>query len=816
MKDTLENIKRLLTLLVKEDFRYFDRVKDPDKALLAMFSQLKPFLSGKRLSFIEKAEKFLRNYRYLPEKDRKRFIKELHTVFVLRFSFDEIEKDVRKKKSEKLVSSSFSGFKEEKEKYPVRAFFQSPETVKGLNKFAISRFKKLGLETILDVLFYVPFRYEDRTTVTPLNLLREGETALVKGKVVGIVESVTKKGKKLLKVILYDTHGKVTLLFLQQRVFGFYKKLFSQAKELGKEVIAYGKVKRSGLSFTMVHPEVEVFEEKKSYSKVGVILPVYHLAEGLKQHLVRRDIGYVVRKTVPRFPEYLPKEIVEKRKLPSISRSIWEVHFPTSSIEELEEFKTAYQKRLIYDEFFLFQTALALVRRRIKEEKGIAFPVNEEMLEEFKKHLPFSLTGAQERVLKEIIADMKNSKPMNRLIQGDVGSGKTVVAAAAAFLAVKSGYQVAVMAPTEILANQHFKKFKEFFSHFGIPVGILTGSMTPKAKNTALKAVKKGYFKVVVGTHALIQEKVEFENLGLVIIDEQHRFGVKQRAELKNKGNRPDVLVMTATPIPRTLALTAYGDLDVSVIDEMPAGRKPVKTKIIFDDEMEKVVSFLKKELSEGNRAYIVYPLVEESEKMELKAATEMFHFWNEKLKGFSVGLLHGRMKQEEKDDVMAKFKSGEFQVLVSTTVIEVGVDVPEATVMVIEHAERFGLAQLHQLRGRVGRSDRQSYCFLITRRTVGEDAIKRLKVLEATTDGFKVAEADLAFRGPGELMGTRQSGIGEFKIADLRRDLGLLKMAREDAFEFVDKNPELKGFDDLKDLIRYRFKGNEEFVEIA
>ncbi|WP_297446204.1 ATP-dependent DNA helicase RecG [Desulfurobacterium sp.] len=816
MRETLENIKRLLTLLVKEDFRYFDRVRDPDKALLAMFSKLKPFLSEKRLSFVEKAEKFLKGYRYLSDSDRKRLIKELHTVFVLRFSLEEIEREVQKKKLEKIVSSSSSGFVEEAEKYPLKAFFQPPETVKGLNKYAISRLKKLGLNTILDVLFYVPFRYEDRTTITPLNLLRDGETALVKGKVAGIVDTVTKRGKKLLKVILYDRHGKVTLLFLQQRVFGFYKKLFSQARELGKDVVAYGKVKRSGLSFTMVHPEVEIFEEKKSYSKVGVILPVYHLMEGLKQNLVRKDIAFVVKKTLLRFPEYLPREIVKKRKLPSISRSIWEVHFPSSPVEELQEFKTAYQQRLIYDEFFLFQVALALVRRRIKEEKGIGFPVTEKMLDEFKKNLPFCLTGAQERVLKEIVADMKSEKPMNRLIQGDVGSGKTVVAAAAAYLAVKSGYQVAVMAPTEILAKQHFKKFKEFFSHFGIPVGILTGSMTPKAKETTLKAIRKGYFKVIVGTHALIQEKVEFENLGLVIIDEQHRFGVKQRAELKNKGSRPDVLVMTATPIPRTLALTAYGDLDVSVIDEMPAGRKPVKTKIVFDDEMEKVVSFLRKELLKGNRAYIVYPLVEESEKIELKAATEMFHFWSEKLKDFSVGLLHGRMKQEEKDEVMSKFKSGEFHVLVSTTVIEVGVDVPEATVMVIEHAERFGLAQLHQLRGRVGRSDRQSFCFLITKRTVSEDAIKRLRVLEATTDGFKVAEADLMFRGPGELMGTRQSGIGEFKIADLRRDFELLKMAREDAFEFVEKNPNLEGFDDLKDLIKYRFKGNENFVEIA
>ncbi|WP_457568018.1 ATP-dependent DNA helicase RecG [Desulfurobacterium sp.] len=817
MKKTLENIKKLLTFLVKDDFKYYDRVKEPDRALLIMLQKIKPYLSGKRLAFIEKAEMFLKNYDRFPEEKRKRLLKELHSVFVLKFSYKEIERELSKRKSEKLVSSFVSEFHESSEKYPLKAFLQPPETIKGLGKQSVSRLRKLGLDTILDVLFYVPFRYEDRTSITPMNLLRDGETVLVKGKVAGVVETNTRKGKKLLKVVLYDRHGKVTLLFLRPRVFGFYKKLFSRAKELGREVVAYGKVKRRGLSFTIIHPEVEIFEEnKKSYSKVGVVLPVYHLAEGLKQNLVRKDVSFVVKKALPRFPEYLPDEVVDKRNLPEISRALWEVHFPSSSVEELEEFRAPCQRRLIYDEFFLFQTALALVRRRIKDEKGISFPVSEEMLDEFKKHLPFSLTGAQDRVLREIFEDMKSDRPMNRLIQGDVGSGKTVVAAGAAYLAVKSGYQVAVMAPTEILANQHFKKFKEFFSRFGIPVGLLTGSMTPKARATSLKAVKTGYFGVVIGTHALIQEKVSFKNLGLVIIDEQHRFGVKQRAELKNKGNRPDILVMTATPIPRTLALTAYGDLDVSVIDEMPRGRKPVKTKIVFDDEMEKVVAFLKKELSAGNRAYIVYPLVEESEKMELKAATDMFHFWSGKLKGFSVGLLHGRMKQHEKDSVMEKFKSGEFQVLVSTTVVEVGVDVPEATVMVIEHAERFGLAQLHQLRGRVGRSSRQSYCFLITRRTVGEDAIRRLKVLEATTDGFKVAEADLAFRGPGELMGTRQSGIGEFKIADLRRDFDVLKMAREDAFELVNRNPELTGLDDLKEYIKYRFKGNEEFIEIA
>ncbi|SNR69818.1 ATP-dependent DNA helicase RecG [Desulfurobacterium atlanticum] len=814
MKEAVENIRKLLTLLVKEDFKYFNRVKNPDKALLLYLGQIKPFVSGREKKFIEKVEGYLKEFDILSQEQKKRLMKELHTVFTLKFSTEEIERNLKERK-ERVVSNIRKSFFS-LDKYPVKAFFQPVSTVKSLKPQNVKRLKKLGLETIYDVLFYLPYRYEDRTTVTPLNLLKDGETALVKGKVVNVLESKTKKGKKLLKAVIYDTHGKLTLLFLQPRIFGFYKKLFFQAKELDKEIIAYGRVRRSGLSFTMVHPEIEIYEPGRKFNKVGVILPVYHLSEGLKQNTVRRDIAAVVKNAVPRFPEYLPQDILKKRQLPDIAESIWNVHFPSGDVDALGEFKTPFQKRLIYDELFLFQLILAFLRKKMKKEKGIAFPVDEGMIEEFKKHLPFKLTSAQEKVLFEIVADMRKDEPMNRLVQGDVGSGKTVVAAASAFFAVKSGYQVAVMAPTEILANQHFKKFKEFLFPFGIKVGILTGSMTQKEKNTMLKAIQSGYFDVVVGTHALIQDKVEFKNLGLVIIDEQHRFGVKQRAELKNKGRQPDFLVMTATPIPRTLALTAYGDLDISIIDELPAGRKPVKTKIVFDDEIDKVVSFLKKELEKEHRVYVVYPLVEESEKMELKAATEMYHFWREKLKGFQVGLLHGKMKQEEKDKVMEKFKEGEYQVLVSTTVIEVGVDVPEATVMVIEHAERFGLAQLHQLRGRVGRSDRPSYCFLVTKRTVGEDAIKRLKILESTNDGFKVAEADLAFRGPGELTGTRQSGVGEFKIADLRRDFEILKKAREDAFELIEKNPELSGLENLKELLNYKIPDGIDLVGVG
>jgi ATP-dependent DNA helicase RecG len=641
----------------------------------------------------------------------------------------------------------------------------------------------------------------------------------VKGKTVDLsVFETTKKKKKILKVLLYDKTGTITLLFFQERVFGYYKKLFSTAKELGKEILAYGTVKRELGGFSMVHPEVEVFDKYKGkLEKLGIILPIYHTAEGVKQTTLRKDIESVVKKVVPFLPEYLPEDILKRNSFPDAPTAFWRVHFPfDEEAEELLNFKTPYQKRVIFDELFLFQLALALHKQKIKKEKGIAFPVDEVLVEEFKRALPFKLTNAQERVLKEIIEDMKKEFPMNRLVQGDVGSGKTVIAAAASFFAVKSKYQVAVMAPTEILANQHFKKFKEFLKPFKVKVGLLTGSMTKREKETMYRAIKEGFIEVVVGTHALIQESVEFKNLGLVIIDEQHRFGVKQRVSLKKKGKMPDVLVMTATPIPRTLAMTAYGDLDISIIDELPAGRKPIKTKILFEDEREILIDFLLKELKAGNRVYIVYPLIEESEKLELKAATEMHAFWKEKLKPFSVGLLHGKMKQEEKDEVMDKFKKGEYQILVSTTVIEVGIDVPEATVMVIEHAERFGLAQLHQLRGRVGRGDRQSYCFLVTKRDVSEDSIKRLKVLESTNDGFKIAEADLLFRGPGEIFGTRQSGVGDFKIADLRRDFELLKLAREEAEKLVEKNPNLEGLNDLKDLMKFRFGEKFDFVEVG
>jgi len=824
MEKVLKRIRELLNLLIKENFKYLGRVKEPDKTLINLLKELTPHLDRRRKDWVKRAIKVLRTYPELPEERKKKLLKELHSVITLKFTPEEIEKSRKEEEKREVPRERLQAQQEElaekKRKYPIRAFFKPIEELpdKILNKRAKARLKKLGIEKVIDGIYYLPFRYEDRSTVTPMAFLRPGQEYLVKGKVANITEIKTpKKKKRILKAIIYDKTGAVTLNFFQEKVFPYYKKLFSEAKRLGKEVLAYGQVKREAGGFSIIHPEVELYEPGKRLEKLGKVLPVYHSSEGLKQTTVRKDVQTLVKQVVPFMREYLPEEIVERNNFPRAPEAFWKVHFPREeSVEELLTFRSPPQRRVIFDELFLFQLALALHRQKIKREKGIAFPVSREMVEEFKKALPFTLTGAQERVLMEIIEDMKSPEPMNRLVQGDVGSGKTVVAAAAAFLAARSGYQTAVMAPTEILANQHYKKFKEFLSPYGVRVGLLTGSMTKKQKESVYRAIKEGFIDVVVGTHALIQEGVEFKNLGLVIIDEQHRFGVKQRVELKKKGELPDVLVMTATPIPRTLAMTAYGDLDVSVIDELPAGRKPIETKILFEDEREKLIEFLKRELSAGNRAYIVYPLIEESEKLELKAATEMFDYWSSKLKEFKVGLLHGRMKQEEKDSVMEKFKKGEFQVLVSTTVIEVGVDVPEATVMVIEHAERFGLAQLHQLRGRVGRGDKKSYCFLITSRGAGEDSIRRLKVLEGTNDGFKIAEADLAFRGPGEIFGTRQSGLGDFKVADLRRDYELLKLAREESSRLIEKNPNLEGLDDLRELLKERFGTKFDLVEVG
>jgi len=489
-------------------------------------------------------------------------------------------------------------------------------------------------------------------------------------------------------------------------------------------------------------------------------------------------------------PENLPLETVKRHDLIPRSRAAVEVHFPPADIplSDYERFISPAQRRLIFDEFFWLSLALQVKRgTRKKEKKGSVIELSDSFRHRVNELLEFELTGAQERVLMQILDDMTSDEPMNRLVQGDVGSGKTIVAFLAMFAAMENGYQTALMAPTEILAEQHARNARRVFERTGYKVTLLTGSLKAAEKRKALAEIASGESQIIVGTHAIIQEGVSFERLGLAVIDEQHRFGVLQRSMLREMGLNPDILVMTATPIPRSLAMTVYGDLDVSVIDEMPPGRTPIKTVVVGEDKREGVYKGIEREISLGRQAYVVYPLIEESEKVDLKAATKMFEeLRDEVFPDRKVGLLHGRMKSADKDEIMHQFVSGALDILVSTTVIEVGVDVPNATLMVIEHAERFGLSQLHQLRGRVGRGAEQSYCVLLTGDKKTAVAKERLGIMEETNDGFRIAEKDLEIRGQGELFGTRQSGINTFKLANIIRDIAILEVAKKEAEYFL------------------------------
>ncbi|MGQ9454749.1 MAG: ATP-dependent DNA helicase RecG [Armatimonadota bacterium] len=684
----------------------------------------------------------------------------------------------------------------------------SVQYVKGVGPRLASVLNKLGIFTVRQLLFYFPRRHEDRTRFARVCQLRQGDAAAVFGTVVA-AENVSTRGSLVLtKVIVDDGSGVVTLTWFNQK---FRRDQFQKLR--GRKIIAYGTVQSGRWGVEIANPEWEVYSDDADPLSSGRVVPVYPLTDGVYQTQLRRIIRNAIDGYASLLEETLPAEIRGRLGLVDIERAIQNIHFP-----EDEGALEAARKRLVFDELFLLQLALAMRKRGAEAPgRGIEFTIPDNLEEELRQILPFELTDAQRRVIKEIACDMARPVCMNRLLQGDVGSGKTVVALAAMLIAARNGYQSALMAPTEILAEQHYLGISEYIGRLdlmGIHVDLLTGSMGASRRQMVRERIASGETQIVIGTHALIQEGVEFKNLGLVVIDEQHRFGVLQRAALVEKGLNPDMLVMTATPIPRTLTLTVYGDLDVSIIDELPPGRKPVKTHWKHVGERRKVYEALRKIIDQGRQAYVVCPLIEESEKLQACAASELADFLaNEMFPDLRVGLLHGQMKTEEKDAVMSAFRRGEIDILVSTTVIEVGVDVPNATVMIIEDADRFGLAQLHQLRGRVGRGSEQSFCVLICE-GANEESIRRMQIMTSTNDGFTIAEEDLKLRGPGEFYGTRQSGMIGMKIADIFRDVPLLELARKEAFELVESDPELS--DPRHQLLRRELLDKYEGMQLV
>jgi ATP-dependent DNA helicase RecG len=658
----------------------------------------------------------------------------------------------------------------------------------------VEKLAKMGLATVEHALYTLPFRYEDRRYLRKISQLQENTHETFVGEILAAGEKVTSRARrKLFEVMVGDETGTVSLKW-----FHYRKSWMEKQYPLGRRAVFCGEVKRFGGVREVHHPDTEFLAADQDPAALqqtdplnyGRILPVYPLTEGLTQKTARKIWKQVVDNFAALAVSPLPEETRRRHQLLPLAEALRKVHFPENeaSLNDLEEGRDAARKTLVFDELFYLELGMALKRRGVLLEQGHAFRVEHRYTKPLAAMLPYRLTEAQRRVLGEIKRDMMAPHPMNRLLQGDVGSGKTIVALMAALVAIENDTQVAVVAPTEILAEQHFLQFHLWMEALGLQVVFLSGSTPTTQRRDILERLRDGRAHMVVGTHAVLQDDVEFHELGLGIIDEQHRFGVMQRASLRKKGRHPDLLVMTATPIPRTLALTVYGDLALSVIDQLPPGRTPVKTSIFTEAQRWRAFDLIQREIAAGRQAYIVYPLVEETEKSDLLAATEGAAYLQEKIfPQHSIGLLHGQMRPEEKEAIMRTFKDGELDILVSTTVIEVGIDVPNATLMMVEHAERFGLAQLHQLRGRVGRGQARSQCLLIRSRRCSEDGFRRLDVMAATTDGFRIAEADLEIRGPGEFLGTRQSGLPDFRVANLFRDGCILEQARQEAFRLVE-----------------------------
>lgn len=668
--------------------------------------------------------------------------------------------------------------------------------LKGVGSARAKAFSKLGIRTVEDLLYFFPRGYEDRSVTKNIDDCEAEETVCLCITVSSAVhETRIRKNMAVYTMTISDETGSMNAVWYNNR---FVKNVFSP----GGEFVLYGKIERARGKLQIVNP---IYEKAGETKYTGKIVPVYPLTGGLLQKNVQSIISEAL-KSIDEIPEYLPDELREKYKIPDINFSMKNIHFPDS----LESYSRA-RKRFVFDELLTLQLALFRQRDVISKNDGIVFKdISGGSL--LKKNIPYKLTGAQKRAMTEIISDLKSGKQMNRLLQGDVGSGKTIIAAMTMFLAHRNGYQSVLMAPTEILAQQHCESLNDIFKGLGINVVLLTGGLSAADKRFAYEQISSGLADIVVGTHAVIEEKTVFSKLGLVIADEQHRFGVSQRAKLSAKGINPHMLIMSATPIPRTLALILYGDLDISVIDELPPGRKPVKTYAVGENMRRRVYAFLEKNIKEGHQGYVVCPLIEETETLDLSNATELAASLREKFPKISIGLMHGKMKPREKEQVMEEFSRGNIKILVSTTVIEVGVNVPNSNVMIIENAERFGLSQLHQLRGRVGRGAEQAFCILFAHGN-GEITKKRMETMCASNDGFYISEQDLKLRGPGDFFGTRQHGLPDMKIANLFKDGDLLKMA-QDAAKKICENDLLQNNDEYS-LLKNRVDRVIEKAEI-
>jgi ATP-dependent DNA helicase RecG len=664
--------------------------------------------------------------------------------------------------------------------------------VKGVGPKISQLLKKKGMETIGDALYNLPIRYEDRREIRRIADLVVGHRCVGYAEVIAAGEVFYPKSRrKVYEAVLGDGSGLITAKWFQgiRYIKGCLKK--------GDQVIFCGDIRRYRAQREILHPDLEWVEGQDGDSlHFGRIVPVYSETEGLSQRRIRRIMHQVIQDAASKVTSPIPPQVRRRCNLLPLSEALREVHFPQVylDIEQLNLKTSSPHQRLAFEEFFFLELGMALRRQGIAQEEGISFQVEKTpSADHLLERLPFSLTRAQEHVIEEIKEDMVKPHPMNRLLQGDVGSGKTAVALIASLIAIDNGYQAAIMAPTEILAEQHYINLREWLRGSDIKTVLLTGSTKAKERDGLYQAIADGKAQLVVGTHALIQEGLSFKRLGFSVVDEQHRFGVMQRARLKRKGQVPDLLVMTATPIPRTLAMTMYGDMEVSILDELPPGRGTIVTRLFREKQLGEVYRRVGVEIGKGRQAYVVYPLVEESERMDLRDATQgAERLQKEIFPRYAVGLIHGRMNGEEKEQTMRAFQEGRIQILVATTVIEVGIDSPNATVMVVEHAERFGLSQLHQLRGRIGRGPHPSECLLVATARMGKEAWRRLKIMEETTDGFRIAEEDLNIRGPGEFLGVRQWGIPDFRVANLIRDTRLLQQARREAFTLIDQDPQL------------------------